>query len=154
MEIIFQTKKSKQILLFKILIKICLPALILVVLASISSDNSINYWIYGAPLIFLTWIGLSSLLVFNSHRFYIKQLLLNGDELEISYLHWCRDKKIIVKKSAIYFRLNDYRRNLKYFEIVQGDKLLLKQVPFEEWEDPTVVKKKLQDNGFSFKSYW
>lgn len=154
MEIIFQTKKSKRVLLFKVLMRVFLPAFILVIFIGISSDHPIKYWSYGAPLIFFTWAGLSSLLVFNSHKFYIKQLILNGEELEISYLYWFRDKKILVKKSAVYFRLNDYRRNLKYFEIVQGDQLLVKQGPFEEWEDCTIIRKKLEDNGFKFRSYW
>lgn len=123
-------------------------------LFGISDGFNLLFWLVTVPLILSTWGLLLTLKVFYTFRYYITEIQLSEYGVEIIYFRYGKEKNLLLNKDEIYFRLNDFRGRSKYFEVVKGDQLLIKQAPYLEWEESREIKKLLEENGFRFKTYW
>lgn len=154
MNTIFKSRKSKsKILLYKVRI-VLIPTLVILFLLGITDSFNLIFWLRTIPLILSTWGLLLFLRVFYTFRYYIKEIQITENQIEIIYFRYGREKNILLSKDEIYFRLNDFRRKSKYFEVVKGDKLIIKQAPYLEWVENMQIKKLLEDHGFRFRTYW
>ena len=154
MTIIFQSRKTQQKIFFYKIRLIMIPSLILMFGFGIQNGFGYSFWLRTVPIILLTW-GLGSFLrVFYTFRYYIMTMQITENDIEIVYYRYGRQKNILLNKNEIYFRLNDFKGKSKYFEIVKGDLLIIKQAPYLEWEENLLIKKRLEDNGFKFRTYW
>lgn len=155
MTTLFKSHKSKnEIIFYKIRI-VLIPSLIVILLLGISSSSfNLAFWLRVVPIILFTWVLILSLKVFYTFRYYIIEIQMTENEVEIIYYKYGRKMTILLNKEEIYFRLNDFRRESKYFEILNKDLLIIKQAPYLEWKENTHIKKRLEDNGFKFRTYW
>jgi len=154
MNTLFKSRKSKsEILFYKVRI-VLIPTLVILFLLGISDDFNLLFWLTTAPLILSTWGLILFLRVFYTFRYYIKEIQVTENEVEIIYFRYGREKIILLNKDEVYFRLNDFRGKSKYFEVVKGDELMIKQAPYLEWEDSKVINKLLDEQGFRFRAYW
>ena len=154
MNTLFKSHKSRrEIIVYKVRI-VLIPTLIILFLLGISEGFNLIFWLRIVPLILSTWVLILFLRVFYSFRYYIKEIRITENQVEIIYFRYGGEKTILLNKDEIYFRLNDFGRGRKYFEVVKGDKLMIKQAPYLEWEENSHIKKQLEDHGFRFRTYW
>lgn len=150
MEVIFRSRKPVSLIFIRLLLMALIPSVVIGSATGVKSGFSAFTWIYAMGIA----MTILSLRVFITYRYYILEIQLSEDVLTIKFLYWFREKTVQLNKSEIYFRLNDFYQELKYFEIVKGDKLIIKQAPFLEWKANNTVKEQLEQHGFRFRTYW
>jgi len=131
-----------------------IPTVILSVLLGFENGYGLDFWFGIVPIITVTWGLMGFLTVFYTLRYYIKELRLTDNGLEIIYYKYGSKQHITLTKDEIYLRLTDYRDKRKNFEIVKGDVVIIKQAPYLEWEENLPIIKLLEDNGFTVRTYW
>jgi hypothetical protein len=103
------------------------PLMLFVLSLSISSQM-----IHSIFILLISWVP-TFVIVLISRRFYVLKIFLNENKIEISYLFYFKKRQISIFIQDIEVAITPLKYELKYFEIKESKKTIIKQFPFLDW---------------------
>lgn len=88
-------------------------------------------------------------IVLFGRRFYIQEIKVQENVVEIRFYKWFKRREVIVPKNKVTFTMSPLKYDYKYFDLFIDNKRIIRQFPYLDWniEKLFLLKKQLLEAG-------